>query len=74
MTTENVPLFSRYGQFRPGVHFQFFVVQTVVVRVWPFHLIESRVERQTCRHPDEHVGAQAVSRRPIVEFVVTLKQ
>jgi len=33
-------------------------------------LVERGVKRQTGRHPDEHVGAQAISGRPIVEFVV----
>lgn len=65
-----LPLFPRYRQLRPGVHFQFVGVQPVVVPAGPFHLIERRVERQPGGHPDEHVGAQAVPRGPVVEFVV----
>lgn len=66
-----LPLFPSYGQFRSGVQFQVFVFHAVVFRARPFHLIERRVERQTGRHPDQHVSAQAISGRPIVEFVVT---
>lgn len=38
-----------------------------------FHVVESRVERQTGAHPKEHVRSQVVARRPEVVFRVTYK-
>lgn len=67
-----LPLFSRNRQLRPGVYLQVIRIQPVVVAsVGSLHLIECRVKRQTGGHPNEHVGAQTVTRCPIVKFVVT---
>lgn len=37
------------------------------------HVVERRVERQPCAHPQVHVRAQVVARRPEVILVVTWK-
>lgn len=68
----SLPLFPSNRQFWPGVHLQVVRIQPVIVAsVGSLHLIECRVKRQTGGHPNEHVGTQTVTGRPIVEFVVT---
>lgn len=67
-----LPLFPRNRQLWPRVHLQVVRIQSVVIAsVGPLHLIERRVKRQTGGHPNEHIGAQTVTGRPIVEFIVT---
>lgn len=51
------------------------VVRVLAGRVHrhPPHVVECRVERQPCAHPQVHVGAEIVARCPKIVFVITWK-